>query len=240
LNILEIENLHVYIGHFYIIQGISFNVPEDKCVALLGRNGAGKTTTLKSIIGIIPPSSGSIRFAGKQIAGLPSYQIARMGIGYIPDASKRVFPNLTVEENLKVALIKGKEIDEEIRLKMVYDIFPDLKRLRKLKAKALSGGQQQMLNIGRGIVSSNNKLLLIDEPTEGLSPLFVRKIMEAFIRIKEQKIPMLLVDGNLDLIKEIADECIIMSDGKIVQSGKTEELLEDKELIKRYLGVTTS
>lgn len=239
MNALEIENLHVNIGPFHIIQGISFNLPINESVALLGRNGVGKTTTLKSIIGMIPPMKGSIRFLGKEIAGLPSYQIAKMGIGYIPDA-KRIFPNLTVEENLAMGMIKGEERDKEERLDMVYDIFPDLKKLRKLKGKALSGGQQQMLNIGRGIISSKNKLLLIDEPTEGMSPLFVKKIMEAFLRLKEQKTSMLLVEGKLGLVEQIAERYVIISHGKIIHIGKTQGLLENKELIKQYLGVAAS
>lgn len=239
LNVLEIENLHVNIGPFHIIQGVSFTLPVNESVALFGRNGVGKTTILKSIIGMIPPMKGSIRFLGKEIAGIPSYQIARMGIGYIPDA-KRIFPNLTVEENLTLALIKGEERNKEERFDIVYDIFPDLKRLRKLKGKALSGGQQQMLNIGRGIISSKNSLLLIDEPTEGLSPLFVRKITEAFLRMKEQKISMLLVEGKLDLVEQIAERYMIMSHGKIVKRGKTQNLIENKELIKQYLGVAAS
>lgn len=239
MNALEIEDLHVSIGPFQIIQGISFNLPVNESLALLGRNGAGKTTILKSIIGIIPPRKGSIRFLGKEIAGLPSYQIARMGVGYIPD-TKRIFLNLTVEENLVLAMIKGKEINKEERLRMVYDIFPDLKRLRRLKGKALSGGQQQMLNIARGIVSSKNKLLLIDEPTEGLSPLFVKRIAEAFQRLKEQKISMILVGGKLGLVEQLAEGYVIISHGKIVHRGKTQDLRENKELVKRYLGVVVS
>lgn len=239
MNALEIENFHAYIGPFHIIQGITFNLPANESVALLGRNGVGKTTTLKSIMGMIPSMEGSIRFLGKEIVGLPSYQIARMGIGYIPDA-RRIFPNLTVEENLRLAMIKGEERNKEERLNMVYDTFPDLKRLRKLKGKALSGGQQQMLNIGRGIVSSKNRLLLIDEPTEGLSPVFVRKITEAFLRMKEQEISMLLVEGKLDLVEQIAERYMIMSHGKIVKRGKIQDLLENKELIKQYLGVAAS
>jgi branched-chain amino acid transport system ATP-binding protein len=237
VNILEVENLHVFIGTFHVIQGISFNLPADENVALLGRNGAGKTTTLKSIIGMIPARKGSIRYMGRETVGLPSYQIARMGIGYIPD-TRRIFSNLTVEENLALAMINEEKSKEE-RLEMVYELFPDLRRLKNQKGKTLSGGQQQMLNIGRGIVSSKNRLLLIDEPTEGLSPLFVKNVTDAFIRMKEQKISMLLVEGRLSLVKQVAERYVIMSQGKIVKTGKMDELLENRELVKEHLGVTS-
>ena len=237
MNILEVENLHVFIGTFHVIQGISFNLPADENVALLGRNGAGKTTTLKSIIGMIPARKGSIRYMGRETVGLPSYQIARMGIGYIPD-TRRIFSNLTVEENLALAMINEEKSKEE-RLEMVYELFPDLRRLKNQKGKTLSGGQQQMLNIGRGIVSSKNRLLLIDEPTEGLSPLFVKNVTDAFIRMKEQKISMLLVEGRLSLVKQVAERYVIMSQGKIVKTGKMDELLENRELVKEHLGVTS-
>lgn len=236
MNALKVDDLEVYIGPFYIVQGVSFEVPITECVVMLGRNGAGKTTTLKSIIGLIPPKNGSIKIFNKEVSGLPPYQIAKMGIGYVPDV-RRIFPNLTVEENLRLAMIKAKEENENDRLELVYNIFPDLKRHRKLKSKALSGGQQQMLNIARGIAPSNNKLLLIDEPTEGLSPIFVQKIIKAFERLKQQRLSILLVESKLDLVKRIAEKYVIMSDGKVVDSGDVDDLLKNKEIIKRHLGV---
>lgn len=236
MNVLEVENLHSYIGSFHIIQGVSFNISPRENVALLGRNGAGKTTLLKSIIGMVTKREGSVRFMGEETIHLLSHQIARMGVAYIPD-TKRIFPNLSVEENLVLAMMKYKEENEEERLRIVYDLFPDLYRLRKLKGKFLSGGQQQMLNIARGIVPSNNKLLLVDEPTEGLSPIFIQKIKDAFMQMKELKLNVLIVEGKLDVIQHIAENYLIMSQGKLILKGKIKELAENKKLIREHLGV---
>lgn len=237
MNILEVKNLHSYIGLFHIIQGVSLHIPRGESLALLGRNGAGKTTLLKTIIGIVGKRDGSIKFMGEEIIHLPPHQIARKGIAYVPDV-RRIFPNLTVEENLILATMKHKEENVEERLKLVYDLFPDLYKLRKLKGKNLSGGQQQMLNIARGIVSSNNKLLLVDEPTEGLSPLFVQRIKNAFIRMKEMGLSILIVEGKLSMVRDIAENYAIMSHGRVIAEGRMEELFENKKLIIEHLGIS--
>ena len=232
--LLEVKDIRVYIKSFYIVQEISFDVPENQVVVLFGRNGSGKTTTIKSIAGLIPPRKGSIRFKGEEISGLPPHQIAKKGIGYIPDTF-RIFGDLTVEENLKIATIKDQKESSEERIEEVFNLFPDIKKFFKQKAKVLSGGQQHMLAIARALVPSTNDLLLVDEPTEGLSPMFRERVTKALLKIKEQN-SMLLVEGNFKVASTIGDRYAIMSNGQIVKKGEMKDLIGHKELIEKYLG----
>lgn len=232
-NILEVNDIHTFIGQFHILEGVSFEVPVGSITVLLGRNGAGKSTTLKSILGITPPSTGNIRFNGEEIQGQRSHQIASMGIGYIPE-HRAVFRDLSVEENLQIA--ERKKGDLAQRATFIFELFPDLERLIKLPGGHLSGGQQQMLAVARALVP-DNKLLLIDEPSEGLAPVIIEQMMEA-IRQLSAHTTVLLVEQNFIMASQLADRYTIIEVGKSVQSGMMADLVEDQETIRRYLGVT--
>jgi branched-chain amino acid transport system ATP-binding protein len=201
---------------------------------LLGRNGAGKTTTLKSIMGITPPSQGRIVFDGVDLAGKRSYQIAQMGIGYVPE-HRAIFKELTVRENLVIA---GRQADDlERKADFVFELFPDLKRLYSLDGGNLSGGQQQMLAVARALVP-DNKLLLIDEPSEGLAPVIIETLMEAIQRLSETT-TVLLVEQNFRVARQLASAYTIVDDGHSVNSGAMNDLVNDDALIQKYLGVAT-
>jgi branched-chain amino acid transport system ATP-binding protein len=232
--LLNVEDIHTYIGPFYILQGVSFEAEKGKATVLLGRNGAGKTTILRSIMNMTPPKSGKITFKGEEITRWPTYKIARLGIAYIP-SKRRIFGYLTVEENLKLAF-REREVPFEERLNFVLDVFPDLKDALKGKARNLSGGQQKMLLIARAM-TNRNELLLVDEPTEGLSPILVKRFTETFVKLKE-KVTLILVEQNFKLAREVGDECYILDMGRIVHHGSMDDVAENKELLRRHLGVT--
>jgi len=235
--LLKVEDIHAYYGFSYILQGISFEVGEGEAVALLGRNGAGKTTTLKSIMGVTPPRSGKIFFGDTDIAGLPSYQVARKGIAMIPD-TRRIIPNITVNENLKLAMLKTVEKGREASLlDMAYDYFPRLKDRANNPGVSLSGGEQQMLAIARSLVASP-KLMLIDEPTEGLMPTLVETIADRLKALRETGLTMLLVETNLEVAFKVAQRVYVMEKGLIKFQGPKDELLENPEIQERYLGVS--
>jgi branched-chain amino acid transport system ATP-binding protein len=236
-NLLEIQNAHVYIGSFYILQGISLVVPKGEVTLLLGRNGSGKTTTMKSILGIYPPKEGNIVFKGEEISKLPTHKIVNKGIGYVPD-TRRIFGTLTVEQNLIVS--KRKETSRDImqeRLELIFDLFPDMKGFMKQRAGTLSGGQQQMLAVARALVNEND-LLLIDEPTEGLSPLLAKNLIVSLDRLKEYA-TILLVEQNFRTVSKLGDNYYIFDSGKIAHEGNNmSELISDKALVAQYLGVS--
>ncbi|MFW9804380.1 MAG: ABC transporter ATP-binding protein [Candidatus Thorarchaeota archaeon] len=236
-NLLEIQNAHVYIGSFYVLQGISLVVPKGEVTLLLGRNGAGKTTTMKSILGIYPPKEGKIVFKGEEISNLPMHQIVSKGMGYVPD-TRRIFGSLTVEQNLIVSMRKGGlQGDVEERMDFIFDLFPDMKGFMKQRAGTLSGGQQQMLAVARALMNDND-LLLIDEPTEGLSPLLARNLIDALDRLKEFA-TILLVEQNFRTVSKLGDNYYIFDNGKIVHEGNNmSELIADKKLVAQYLGVS--
>ena len=236
-NLLEIQDAHVYIGSFYVLQGISMVVPKGDVTLLLGRNGAGKTTTMKSIIGIYPPREGKILFKGEEISNLPTHKIVNKGIGYVPD-TRRIFGTLTVEQNLIVSMRKGTSKEEmSDRLDLIFDLFPDMKKFMKQKAGTLSGGQQQMLAIARALMNEND-LLLIDEPTEGLSPLLAKNLIDSLNRLKEFT-TILLVEQNFRTVSKLGDNYYIFDSGKIVREGNNmTALIEDKALVAQYLGVS--
>lgn len=232
--LLRVDDIHTYIGPFYILQGVSFEAEKGEATVLLGRNGAGKTTTLRSIMGMTPPKSGKILFKGEEITKLPTYRIAQRGIAYVP-SRRRIFGYLTTEENLKLAF-RSRELSFEDRLNFIVDTFPDLKDGLKTRSRNLSGGQQKMLLIARAMINKN-ELLLVDEPTEGLSPILVKKFTETLAKLKEE-ITIVLVEQNFKLAREIGDTCYILDMGKIIHHGSMEEVAKNKELLKRHLGVS--
>jgi branched-chain amino acid transport system ATP-binding protein len=234
--LFHVEDVHTYYGFSYILQGISLQVDRGEAVALLGRNGAGKTTTLKSIIGVVPPRSGKIFFEGENIAGLPPYAVVRRGLAIIPD-TRRIIPNITVSENLKLAMLKNKDrTGERAQVEMAYSYFPRLRERANVLGGSLSGGEQQMLAIARGLVSKP-KLMLIDEPTEGLMPTLVQWIADKLKELQQTGITMLLVETNLDVAFKVAQRVYVMEKGVIKFSGTKNELLENTEIQQRYLGV---
>ncbi len=229
--ILHVDNIHTYIGQFHILEGISLEVPRQAITVLLGRNGAGKTTTLKSILGLTPPRQGTIEFDGKEINGFRPFDIAAMGIGYVPE-HRAIFRGLSVAENLRIA--ERKKGDLARKSDFIFTLFPDLKRLYKLPGNHLSGGQQQMLAVARALVADNH-LLLIDEPSEGLAPVLIEQMMEA-IRQLSATTTILLVEQNFIMASQLAQYFYIVDDGKTVHSGLMADLVQDEALIHRYLG----
>jgi branched-chain amino acid transport system ATP-binding protein len=232
-NILTLDSIHTFIGQFHILEGVSINVPRDSITVLLGMNGAGKTTTLKSIIGLTPPRHGKVIFDGVEVQGKRAYDIANMGIGYVPE-HRAVFRNLSVMENLKIA--EKKRGDFERKSDFIFGLFPDLKRLYRLPGNHLSGGQQQMLAVARALVA-DNKLLLIDEPSEGLAPVLIEQMMVA-IKELSKTTTILLVEQNFIMASQLGEAFYIIDDGKTVENGKMANLVKNEELVKRYLGVS--
>lgn len=231
-NILEVRDIHTFIGQFHILEGVSVSVERGSITVLLGRNGAGKTTTLRSIIGMTPPAQGDILFNGSSLLNKRPYTIARMGVGYVPE-HRAVFGALSVKENLELAQHQQGELER--KLDFIFDLFPDLKRLYKLSGKNLSGGQQQMLSVARSLVP-DNQLLLIDEPSEGLAPVIIEALMEAIRRLSETT-TVLLVEQNFVMASKLADNYVIIDDGQSVLSGKMADLAADRDLVHKYLGV---
>lgn len=228
--ILEVDSIHTFIGQFHILEGVTVEVPANSITALLGRNGAGKTTTLRSIMGLNPPSRGAIRYQSKTVSGLRAYNIAQLGVGYVPDY-RAIFRQLSVEENLKIAERKKGDLDR--KRKFIFEIFPDLERLYNWPGGQLSGGQQQMLAVARALVPDNS-LLLIDEPSEGLAPVIIEHLMDAIRKLSDQ-IAVLLVEQNFRVASQLADRYVIIEDGKSVHTGAMAELIKDQSLINRYL-----
>lgn len=229
--ILTLDNVHAHYGKSHVLQGVSFEVGDGELVTLLGRNGAGKTTTLKSIVGVVPPTSGSIRFAGKPLQGLPAHAIANQGVCLVPE-HRGIFKLLTVEENL----LLGQRKRSPWQLEDVYRIFPRLKERRTNGGGQLSGGEQQMLAIGRALMN-NPKLLMLDEPVEGLAPVIVEEIVAQLKTIKAAGVAILLVEQNLEVCTQLADRHCVLEQGRIVYMADNATFLADEEVKDRYLGV---
>jgi branched-chain amino acid transport system ATP-binding protein len=228
---LDVRDIHTYIGHFHILQGVTVRVPRRSITALLGRNGAGKTTTLKSIMGLAPPRHGQITFAGQELQGRRSYEIAALGIGFVPDY-RGIFRDLTVDENLRMA--ERRKGDLARKADFIFGLFPDLKRLIKLRGQQLSGGQQQMLAIARALVP-DNQLLLIDEPSEGLAPVIIEHLMDA-IRTLSAETTVLLVEQNFIVASKLAEWYVIVEEGRSVSEGRMADLVQDTAMVHRFLG----
>ncbi|MFJ8262798.1 ABC transporter ATP-binding protein [Rummeliibacillus sp. NPDC094406] len=232
-NLLKLNQLQTHIGQYHILQGIEFEAREGEVSVLLGRNGAGKTTTLKTIMGLTPATHGNVLFDGQDITKRKPYDIANLGIGYVPE-DQGIFNELTVEENMKVAM--RKETDE-IYAKQAYvlELFPDLKKFWKKAGGHLSGGQKQMLAMARAFVN-DSKLLLVDEPSKGLAPIVIEKVMEAITEMK-MKTTIILVEQNFIMASRIGDTYTLIDDGKTVHSGLMNDLIGDEELKRKYLGI---
>ncbi len=230
--IITIKEIHTFYGTSHILFGISMEIEEGETVCLLGRNGAGKTTTLRSIIGLTPPRSGSIKFKGEEIKSKPAYFISRQGIGFVPE-DRRIFPSLTVREQLEVAKKAGVG---NWTVEKVYELFPHLKRLERHMGNQLSGGEQQMLTIARTLMG-NPELLLLDEPSEGLAPLVVDDLMEQIRKLKREKIALLLSEMGLGFGIELSDRAYVIDKGQIQWSGTCSDLKKDEELKSKYLAI---
>lgn len=228
-NVLSIKDLHVKINQSHILHGVSFDIPSHKVTALLGRNGVGKSTTLKTIMGFYP-GTGSIEFNGKEILNTDTFKIAQSGIAYIPE-DREIFSSLSVKENLALAA-RGKDHAEAY--KFVHSLFPELDTRAQQRAGSLSGGQQQMVAIARALLNKN-EILLVDEPTKGLAPKLVTEVADALAQVAHEN-TMLLVEQNLALVKRIAENVIVMDQGKVVFQGNP-EVLHDESWVHQMLGV---
>jgi branched-chain amino acid transport system ATP-binding protein len=231
---LELTDIHTYYGESYVLQGVSLRVEKGSVVALLGRNGMGKTTTIHSVMGFTPPRRGSIRFQGHDLIHLQSQRIARLGIGLVPQG-RRIFPSLSVEENLTMAARTGKRASPWT-LDRVYDLFPVLKERARTRGTSLSGGEQSLLNIARALMT-NPDLVLMDEPSEGLSPLMVNMVGKIVGQLKEQGLSILLVEQNLPLALKLSDYLYIMGKGVIVYESVNENSRENEEMVARHICV---
>jgi branched-chain amino acid transport system ATP-binding protein len=233
--LLQVEDVHTYLGDSHIIQGVSLAVPAGKVVALLGRNGAGKTTTLRSIMRMVRPRRGRVTFEGRDISALATYEIARARIAFVQE-TRAIFPSLTVEENLTIAARPLDGSDSGWTVQRIFDDFPHLAARRRNGGTQLSGGEQQMLALARALVA-NPRLLLLDEPSEGLAPLIVRQIADIIGKLKAAGMTMLLVEQNFALATEIADEVVILGKGRVRWSGTSAQLRQADAVRHTWLGV---
>jgi len=235
---LEVKGIHSHYGKSHILHGVSLELNQGELVCLLGRNGVGKSTTLKSIMGIVRPTQGSIRFDGKELVGSQPYQIARLGVGYVPE-DRRIFKSLTVHENLLMGTQKTKNSGSAERvwtIDRIYEIFPNLGERRSNKGSHLSGGEQQMLTVARTLMG-NPKLILVDEPTEGLAPLIVKDVLEMLSAVRKSGVTVLMVEQNFKAAIKVADRFYIMAKGQVVFEGGMAALLAAEEVRKNYLEV---
>ncbi|HET9651761.1 MAG TPA: ABC transporter ATP-binding protein [Usitatibacter sp.] len=229
---LSANDLHTYYGKSHILHGVGLEVEEGRITAILGRNGAGKTTTLKTLMGITPARQGHVTIFGKDATHWPTYKIAASGVGYVPEG-RRIFANLTVEENLKVPL----ERQGPWTIPRIYELFPRLAERKLNRGRQLSGGEQEMLSIARALLL-NPKLLILDEPSQGLAPLIVRDVFKVIARMRSEGISVLLVEQNARMTLEIADHAYVLDDGAIVHSGDARSLAADEERVRALTGAS--
>ena len=230
---LHVADIHAYYGQSHVLQGVSLDVGKGEVVSLLGRNGSGKTTTLLTIMGYLSPAPGSITYDGVEIGGLPPYRISRMGLGFVPQ-ERGIFPSLTVLENLTVAARRGQR--GEWTLERVLGLFPRLRERAANRGSQLSGGEQQMLSIGRALLL-NPSLLILDEPSEGLAPLIVQEIIAILHEVRAGGLPILIVEQNIRAAFAVADRHYILSKGAVCFTGTTDELRGDETMLHQHLGV---
>jgi branched-chain amino acid transport system ATP-binding protein len=232
MNALEASGLHTSYGKSHILHGVSLEVGEGEIVTLLGRNGAGKTTTLRSLMGLTHAGEGVVRVFGHTTTDWPPYRIAALGVGFVPEG-RRIFANLTVEENLKVPL----ERPGAWTIPRVYELFPKLAARRQHKGRQLSGGEQEMLSIARALLL-NPKLLLLDEPSQGLAPLIVQNVFNIIVAMRKEGMSVLLVEQNVRAAVEIADRAYVLDDGRIVYQGAAAEFAKDEERVRALAGAS--
>jgi len=230
---LEVEDIHAYYGDSHVLQGCSLSVGRE-CVAVLGRNGMGKTTLFRAIMGLTPPTQGRVRWKGVDVTGMPPYAIAAQGIGYVPQG-RRLFPSLSVEEHLTLTYRRSGRADEWTPQK-VFDLFPELARRRKISGTRLSGGEQQMLAIGRALVT-NPDLILLDEPSEGLAPVAVERVIDTCRALLQTGMSLLLVEQNIHVAAALAERVYILVSGRTVYDSSMQEFMDDPSLRRKYLGV---
>jgi branched-chain amino acid transport system ATP-binding protein len=233
--LLEVENVNTYYGKSHILRDVSLHVEQAEIVGLLGLNGAGKTTTLRSILGLTPPRSGSIKFDGRELRGMAPHAIVRLGVGYVPEG-RRMFKNLTTLENLQLAERSASEGGGGWTIDRVYDRFPKLQELAARKSGRLSGGEQEMLAIGRALVG-NPKLVLVDEPSQGLAPIIVIELYKTLEELRRQGTSILLVEQNALLALKVSQRAYVIDDGHIVHTPTTEELVRDTARIRTLMGL---
>ncbi|MDL2324689.1 ABC transporter ATP-binding protein [Ruminococcaceae bacterium OttesenSCG-928-A16] len=233
MSLLKVKDLVSYIGLFTILQGVDVEIQQGEAIAILGRNGAGKTTFLRTLMGLVKTRSGSIELDGVSLVGTPTHKIAHMGIGYCPE-DYGVFDSLSIEENLLLAKHKDDDATAE-RIEYVLELFPDLKLAYKRMARTLSGGQRQMLSVGRALVNEN-KLILIDEPSKGLAPVVIEKMALALKEISK-KSTIVLVEQNFNMACAVTDRYYMIDEGRTVHNGQICDLIDDKELQQRHLGL---
>jgi branched-chain amino acid transport system ATP-binding protein len=232
---LEVRDLHVYYGDSHVLQGVSLSVGPAECVALLGRNGAGKSTTLKTIVGLVPPRRGSISFKEQRIDGLPTYRVARTGLAYVPE-DRGIFPSVTVHEHLGMALKAARRRTSGRTADYVYHLFPRLAERRRSLGGQLSGGEQQMLAIGRALLCSPD-LLILDEPSEGLAPVIIDHLAQVLGAIRSEGTPILLVEQNYHLAISLANRVYVLSQGRVRFDGPASALSANEAVRRTYLSV---
>ena len=235
---IQVKGIHSYYAKSHILHGVSLELKQGELVCLLGRNGVGKSTTLKSIMGIVRPSNGSVLFDGQELVGRQPFQIARLGVGYVPE-DRRIFRSLTVHENLLMGIQKAKNggLPEKLwTIDKIYEIFPNLRERRNNKGSHLSGGEQQMLTVARTLMG-NPKLMLVDEPTEGLAPLIVKNVLEMLAAVRKSGVTVLMVEQNFKAAIKVADRFYIMAKGQMVFDGDKAALLAAEDVRKNYLEV---
>ena len=229
---LELDNVHSYYGKSHVLEGVSLHVDAGELVTLLGRNGAGKTTTLKSVMGLVDTRQGRITFEGHDVTGQQPFHIARQGVALVPE-HRGIFSILTVEENLKISVRKG----SRWQLEDIYQWFPRLKERRRNSGNALSGGEQQMLAIARALLN-DPRILLLDEPTEGLAPVIIDEIVKILAAIRKEGLPVLLVEQNLRVCEAVADRHYILEQGQVVYHGSADDFQADPSIRDRYLALS--
>lgn len=234
--LLTLQNLQAHYGKSHVLRGVSFGVDAGEVVSLVGRNGSGRSTTLKTILGMVPPTGGSIRLDGAEQAGRPTRRIVRDGIAYVPE-ERLVFADLTVEENLRLGQLPAQPGRATWDIAGMYDYFPRLKERRHTRAGKLSGGEQQMLTICRSLLG-NPRVILIDEPTEGLAPRIVDRVVDVILDISRHGVAVLLIEQRLTIALEISHRVLVMGHGRIVHEGLPEELRENGEVHRRWLAVS--
>jgi branched-chain amino acid transport system ATP-binding protein len=233
--ILEVSNIYTAYGLSQILFGVSLKVQEGEVISLLGRNGVGKTTTLRSIMGLTPPKSGSIKWRGEEIVGRPTYEISRLGIGFVPE-DRRIFSDLTVWENLDVGIQPGRKRENVWTLEKVFELFPALMPIQSRKGGYLSGGEQQMLTIARTLMG-NPDLLLLDEPSEGLAPIVVQQLGEQIAKLRREGMTILLCEQNQRFSLDLSDRIYILEKGTIKFEGTVQDFLKDEKIGRTYLAV---